>query len=206
MLQFWCQLKAVADCSPGNWRKTAKDMPPHCFGPCGRVKIKGLVVFSEMWVGVGVFGGICCLHLRGVINIFASCFLATVAFVFHYSQYHIPDDRGLPTSPSPHVTSLKLTISYNVVSHLSHILGEEWVELYLCYPYTHSCLRCGRLYLFNSTTCMWGRDSSVGIATRYGLDGPGIESRWERDFPHPSRPALWPTQPPVQWVPGLYWG
>jgi len=34
----------------------------------------------------------------------------------------------------------------------------------------------------------WGnRDSSVGIATRYGLDGPGIESRWGRDFPHPSR-------------------
>jgi hypothetical protein len=23
-----------------------------------------------------------------------------------------------------------------------------------------------------------GRDSSVGIATRYGLDGPGIESGW----------------------------
>jgi len=27
-----------------------------------------------------------------------------------------------------------------------------------------------------------GRDSSVGIATGYGLDGPGIESRWGRDF------------------------
>ena len=37
--------------------------------------------------------------------------------------------------------------------------------------------------------CSWmGRDSAVGIATRYGLDGPG------RDFPHPSRPALGPTQ------------
>jgi len=48
-----------------------------------------------------------------------------------------------------------------------------------------------------------GRDSSVGIASRYGLDGPGIELLWGRDFPHPSRPALAYTQPPVQWVPGL---
>ena len=34
-----------------------------------------------------------------------------------------------------------------------------------------------------------GRDSSVGIAASYGLDWPGIESRWGRNFPHPSRPA-----------------
>ena len=47
------------------------------------------------------------------------------------------------------------------------------------------------------------RDSVVGIATRYGLDGPGIESRWGRDFSHLSRPALGLTQPPVQWVPGF---
>ena len=37
--------------------------------------------------------------------------------------------------------------------------------------------------------CVWergrGRDSSVGIATRYGLDGPGIDSRWGRDFSAP---------------------
>jgi hypothetical protein len=44
-----------------------------------------------------------------------------------------------------------------------------------------------------------GRDSSVGIETSYGLNGPGIESRWVRDFSHTSRP----TQPSVQWVPGL---
>ena len=48
-----------------------------------------------------------------------------------------------------------------------------------------------------------GRDSSVGIATRYRLDGPGIEFRLGRYFSHPPRLALGPTQPPVQWVPGL---
>jgi hypothetical protein len=32
-----------------------------------------------------------------------------------------------------------------------------------------------------------GRDSAVGIATPYGLDGPGIEFRLGRSFTHPSR-------------------
>jgi len=36
---------------------------------------------------------------------------------------------------------------------------------------------------------MMGRDSSVGIATAYGLDGPGIESRWGEIFrTSPDRP------------------
>jgi hypothetical protein len=36
-----------------------------------------------------------------------------------------------------------------------------------------------------------GRDNVIGIATGYGLDEPGIESRWEQEFP--SRPTLGPT-------------
>jgi len=34
----------------------------------------------------------------------------------------------------------------------------------------------------------------------------GIESRWEQDFPHLSRPGRRPTQPPAKWVPGLSGG
>jgi hypothetical protein len=32
-----------------------------------------------------------------------------------------------------------------------------------------------------------GQERSVGIATRYGLDGPGIDSRWGRDFSTPTK-------------------
>jgi hypothetical protein len=55
--------------------------------------------------------------------------------------------------------------------------------------------------LSNFVLC--GPGSSVGITTDYRLDGPRIESRWGRDFSHTSRPALGPTQPPAEWVPGL---
>jgi len=42
--------------------------------------------------------------------------------------------------------------------------------------------------------------------TRYGLDSPGIQSRCGRYFPHPSKPALGPTQTPIQWTPDLFPG
>jgi hypothetical protein len=87
--------------------------------------------------------------------------------------------------------------------------------------YTLYYLLFNTVYIKNSPTCFELCHSSssgtqlfiipaiyvVSIATRYGLDGPGIESRWGQGFQHPSRSALGPTQPPVQWVPGLFpWG
>ena len=50
------------------------------------------------------------------------------------------------------------------------------------------------------------RNSVVGIATRYCLDGLGIESRWGSGFSNSSRPPLGSTHPPIQRVSGLSLG
>ena len=62
------------------------------------------------------------------------------------------------------------------------------------------------VYVSNTLFCAV-LNSSVGTTTRYGWTVPGIESRWgRRDYPHPSRPALGHTQPPIRREPSLFRG
>jgi hypothetical protein len=60
---------------------------------------------------------------------------------------------------------------------------------------------------FNSVRYRRGRDSAVGIATRYGVDNRGVGVRVPVGsniflFSTSSRPVPGPTQPHIQWVPG----
>jgi hypothetical protein len=57
-----------------------------------------------------------------------------------------------------------------------HLNGRDTV-----YLWTRWC-QCLCAFQFRTKFKSLGRDSAVGIATRYGLDGPGIESRWGTRF------------------------
>ena len=78
-------------------------------------------------------------------------------------------------------------------SHLAHLAHTKMISATWSHTRLLSC------YIL-----VVGQDSSFGKAIVYWLNGPRFESRWEHDFPLPSRPAMGPIQPPMRSLPGLF--
>ena len=69
--------------------------------------------------------------------------------------------------------------------------------------FAHILSNNGNLLKIKSSTAVGIAQSVNKLATCWTVRGSNPGGR--RDFPHPSRPTLEPTQPPVQWVPELSW-
>ena len=73
-------------------------------------------------------------------------------------------------------------------------LGSRELEMMMMHHQHNSCTRTGLQTAHTISPYIYG--SSVGIATDYGLDGPGSNPSGD-EICRSSRPALGPTQPPV---------
>jgi hypothetical protein len=70
----------------------------------------------------------------------------------------------------------------------------------------------GKIIWYSWNSILWPSgswDSTVGIATGYGLDDRGVKVKSPGRvknfyFSALSKPTLGPTQPPIQWVPGSF--
>jgi hypothetical protein len=89
-------------------------------------------------------------------------------------------------------------LSLYTIPNLAHF--KEQFNLRFTLKFSIRTLNCIRDFVGNLCTVLivCGPGSVVGIATGYGLECLVIESLCRRDFPHLSRPALGPIQPPVQ--------
>jgi hypothetical protein len=96
---------------------------------------------------------------------------------------------GVGTSPTP-TNKYPVTRSHPHTPHFT----QHTTTTYYCLLSIKSVHSKGSVIPYLSVQYLpsAGRDSSVSIATRYGLDGLGIHFRWGRDFPHPSISALAP--------------
>ena len=131
---------------------------------------------------------------NGVGSQYSSHYLGTWC-IQHYYRWcpHLGCQQSTELTPPP--ISMDLSVSAK---------DEIWF-LRMCHHVSNTVY-----HLFTWSVCtlfqLVGQNIVLGIATFYWLDGPGIQSRWGQEIPHPSTPTLGPSQPPVKWALALFSG
>jgi len=93
---------------------------------------------------------------------------------------------------------LVVLLTVALLRHQHSLILLLWISsvaFHITFRYSKNIYCEASNFILTNDVC--GPGSSVAIATGYELDDPGIESWWGPDFPQLSRPALGPTQPPV---------
>jgi hypothetical protein len=75
---------------------------------------------------------------------------------------------------SRHERSLVIAVNSGCVTQRGQYWAENVILAQVNLLNFKQCRKLASMYVISG-----GRDSSIGIATGYGLDDPGIESRWE---------------------------
>ena len=92
----------------------------------------------------------------------------------------------------------------NLPGSLKHFWLLPWCLVNDCLDLEHRSLSDIFVVLFRSQIHSLDQENVTGRATCYVVDGPGIESHWGPDSPHPFRQALGPTQSHIQLLRGLF--
>jgi hypothetical protein len=111
--------------------------------------------------------------------------------IINTNQCSDRDWNRTPTEYMHEALWLKLISSVSKVVFFYWSAKKNWVDLMFL---QRCCWRFKSSGMFGM-----GRESSVGIATCYALDGLRFELQWVRDFPQPFGPSL----VLIQWVNGL---
>ena len=103
--------------------------------------------------------------------------MIAIRYLIHISKLQLLfTSRILQLYAYVHLTSYCQNIAHGLMPTTFYHTRSHIYELFKMLHFLHTATR--------------SQDSSVGIASSYGLHGPGIESRRGRDFPQPSRPSL----------------
>jgi hypothetical protein len=98
---------------------------------------------------------------------------------------------------------MEINVIYSLIANFGNNKKNPSISLHVV---EHTLNRVS-LYIVLPTILWAGIAQSVQrLATGWKVRGSNPRGEGGRDFPHPSRPALESTQPPIQWVPGLSGG